>query len=52
MNSRVIGNHEERLYRLLERNDETLIHDEVYPNELWHKRYAHLNYQALPLKDG
>jgi hypothetical protein len=47
-NDRVIGTREGRLYRLLERNDEAIIHDEVNPSELWHRRYAHLNYQALP----
>jgi hypothetical protein len=47
-NARVIGTHEGRLYRLLERNDEALIHDEVNPSELWHRKYVHLNYQALP----
>jgi hypothetical protein len=34
-NTRVIGTPEGRLYR---RN----------PNELWHRRYAHINHQALP----
>jgi hypothetical protein len=47
-NARVIGNHEGNLYRLLEENEESLVHDEVNPNELWHRRYAHINYQALP----
>jgi hypothetical protein len=47
-NARVIGSREGNLYRLLEQNEEALIHDEVNPNELWHKRYAHINYQALP----
>jgi hypothetical protein len=47
-NARVIGTHEGRLYRLLEQNDKALVHDEVIPNEIWHKRYAHINYQALP----
>jgi hypothetical protein len=47
-NARVIGTREGRLYRLLEQNDEALVHDEVNPNELWHRRYAHINYQALP----
>jgi hypothetical protein len=47
-NAKVIGTHEGRLYRLLERNDEALVHDEVNPNELWHRRYDHINYQALP----
>jgi hypothetical protein len=47
-NAGVIGTREGRLYRLLEHNDEALVHDEVNPSELWHRRYAHLNYQALP----
>jgi hypothetical protein len=47
-NTRVIGSHEGNLYRLLEQNEESLVHDEVNPNELWHRRYAHINYQALP----
>jgi hypothetical protein len=47
-NARVIETREGRLYRLLERNDEALVHDEVNHNELWHRRYAHINYQALP----
>jgi hypothetical protein len=46
--ARVIGRCEGNLYRLLERNEEALVHDEVKPNELWHRRYAHINYQALP----
>jgi hypothetical protein len=47
-NARVIGSHEGNLYRLLEQNKEALVHDEVNPNELWHIRYAHINYQSLP----
>jgi hypothetical protein len=47
-NARVIGSREGNLYRLLEQNEEALVHDEVNPNELWHRRYAHINYQALP----
>jgi hypothetical protein len=47
-NARVIGNREENLYRLLEQNEEALVHNEVNPNEIWHKRYAHINYQELP----
>jgi hypothetical protein len=47
-NARVIGTCEGKLYRLLERNDEALVHYEVNTSELWHRRYAHLNYQALP----
>jgi hypothetical protein len=47
-NARVIGSREGNLYRLLEQNEEALVHDEVNPNEIWHRRYAHINYQALP----
>jgi hypothetical protein len=46
--ARVIGKCEGNLYGLLERNEEAPIHDEVNPNELWHRRYTHINYQALP----
>jgi hypothetical protein len=46
--ARVIGRREGNLYRLLERNEESLVHDKVNPNELWHTRYAHINYQSLP----
>jgi hypothetical protein len=37
-NAGVIGTHEGNLYRLLEQNGEALVHDEVNPNELWHRR--------------
>jgi hypothetical protein len=47
-NVRVIESREGNLYRLLEQNEEALVHDEVNPNELWHRRYAHINYQELP----
>jgi hypothetical protein len=47
-NARVIGSREGNLYRLLEQNEEALVHDEVNPNELWHRTYANINYQALP----
>jgi hypothetical protein len=46
--ARVIGSREGNLYRLLEQNEEALVHDEVNPNEIWHRRYAHINYQSLP----
>ena len=48
-NARVIGSREGNLYRLLEQNEEALIHDKVNPNQLWHRRYAHISYQALPI---
>jgi hypothetical protein len=47
-NARVIGSREGNLYRLLEQNEESLVHNEVNPNEVWNRRYAYINYQALP----
>jgi hypothetical protein len=46
-NARVIGTREGNLYRLLKQNEEALVHDEFNPNELWHRRYTHINYQEL-----
>jgi hypothetical protein len=46
--ARVIGTREGNLYRLLEQNEEAPVHDEVNLNEIWHIRYTHINYQALP----
>jgi hypothetical protein len=53
-NTRVIGTHEGRLYKILDQNTQALVHDEINPSELWHRRYAHLHYQALaiPKTDG
>jgi hypothetical protein len=51
-NTRVIGTREGRLYILLERNDEALVHDEVNPTKLWYRRYAHIKYQALPFLEN
>ena len=28
---------------------QALVHDSVEPNELWHRRLAHVHYRALPL---
>jgi predicted aspartyl protease len=46
--ARVIGTREGRLYKLLGQNTQALVHDEINPSELWHRRYAHLHYQAFP----
>ena len=29
--------------------EQALVHDTVDPNELWHRRLAHVHYRALPL---
>ena len=42
----VIGEQEGGLYKLKE---QALIHDIVEPNELWHRRLAHVHYRALPI---
>jgi hypothetical protein len=47
-NARVIETRERNLYRLIEQNEEALVHDEVNPNEIWHRRYTRINYQAFP----
>jgi hypothetical protein len=47
-NAKVIGTREGRLYKLLGQNNQALVHDEINPSELWHRRYAHLHYQDLP----
>jgi hypothetical protein len=44
----VNGVQEGGLYKLKRRSDSALIHDNVNPSELWHKRFAHLQYKALP----
>jgi hypothetical protein len=46
--ARVIGSREGNMYRLLEQNEEALVHDEINLNEIWHRRYTHINYLALP----
>ena len=38
-----------RLYKLNEHPEQALVHDTVEPNELWHRRLAHVHYRALPL---
>ena len=45
----VIGEQEGGLYKLKGQPDQGLVHDIVEPNELWHRRIAHVHYIALPL---
>eukprot|EP00253_Pinus_taeda_P005063 PITA_05063 len=44
----VIGVREGRLYRLLKQPAQALVHNDINPSELWHKRYACLHYRVLP----
>ena len=45
----MIGEQEGGLYKLKGQPDQALVHDTVEPNELWHRRLAHVHYRALPL---
>ena len=49
INATVIGEQEGGLYKLKGHPEEALVHDTVEPNELWHRRLAHVHYRALPL---
>ena len=46
--TKVIGVREESLSRLSSLPAQALVHDSININELWHRKLAHLNYQALP----
>ena len=45
----VIEEQEEGLYKLKGYPEQALIHEIVEPNELWHRRLAHVHYRALPI---
>ena len=45
----VIGEQDGGLYKLKGHLEKDLVHDTVEPNELWHRRFAHVHYRALPL---
>ena len=45
----VIGEQEGGLYKLKGHPEQALIHDIVEPNDLWHRRLAHVHYKAPPI---
>ena len=45
----VIREQEGGLYKLKGQLEQDLVHDSVEPNEIWHRRIAHVHYGALPL---
>ena len=45
----VIGEQEGGSYKLKGHPEQALIHETVEPNELWHRRLAHVHYRALPI---
>ena len=45
----VTGEQEGGLYKLKGHLEQALVHDIVDPNEIFHRRLAHVHYRALPL---
>ena len=45
----LIGEQEGGLYKLKGHPEQALVYDTIEPNELWHRRLAHVHYRALPL---
>ena len=45
----VIAEQEGGLYKLKGQPEQALVHDSIEPNELWHRRLAHVHYRAPPL---
>ena len=46
----MIGIHEDGLYKLKGKADQALVHSTaINPCELWHRRFAHIHYKALPI---
>jgi hypothetical protein len=45
----VIGVQEGGLYKFKGHSDSALVHNTVNLSELWHRRFAHLHYKALPI---
>ena len=45
----VIGEQEGGLYKLKGYPEQALIHNTIEPNEIWHRRLAHVHYRALPI---
>ena len=45
----MIGEQEGGLYKLNDHLEQALIHETVEPNELWHRRLAHVHYRELPI---
>jgi hypothetical protein len=45
----VIGVQEGGLYKLKEHFVSALVHSTITPSELWHRRFSHIHYKALPI---
>ena len=44
----VFGIHEGRLYKLIYPPAQALVHIEINPCEIWHRRFGHLHFKILP----
>jgi hypothetical protein len=45
----VIGVQEGGLYKLKGHSNSVLVHSTITPSELWHRRFDHIHYKALPI---
>jgi hypothetical protein len=45
----VIGVQEGGLYKLKRHSVSALVHSRITPNELWHRKFVHIHYKALPI---
>ena len=45
----VIGIQEGGMYKLKGKSNQALVHSTINLSELWHRRFAHLHYKALPI---
>ena len=45
----LIGYEDRSLHKLKGQCEQSLVHESIEPNELWHRRLAHVHYIALPI---
>ena len=43
----MIGEEDGGLYKLKGQPEQALVHESIEPNELWHRKLAHVHYRAL-----
>ena len=47
--AKMIGEEDNGLYKLKGQPEQALVHESIEPNEIWHRRLAHVHYRALPI---
>ena len=45
----MVGEKDEGLYKLKGHIEQASIHESIESSELWHQRFAHVHYKALPI---